>query len=156
MHLLNGDVVAQHRMVGAARGDPALHAGGQVGQGFPHDAGHRQIGHGQDGLDALDVLADQAQTAAHIDEAHDDGLAGLALKDQTGGVLLVQADAQVMGLDAGLLRRSAGADFRQFPPLTPHKRCRLFRSRTRKVCLFLLSEVIIIFPRGGAGLFFRF
>ena len=55
-----------------------------------------------------------------------------------------------------LLAVLSGLGFCQFPPLMPHKSCRLFRSRTYKICRFLLSEVIIIFPRGGAGLFFRF
>ena len=36
---------------------------------LPHHPGHRQIGHGQNGLDAVDVLADKPQAAPHIDEA---------------------------------------------------------------------------------------
>ena len=50
----------------------------------------------------------------------------------------------------------SGLGFCQFSPLMPHKSCRLFRSRTRKICRFLLLGVGVIFPRGGAGLFLCF
>ena len=73
---------------------------------------------------------------------------------------LFRADTALTGgVGAGnslLLAVLSGLGFCQFPPLMPHKSCRLFRSRTRKVCRFLLSGVGVIFPRGGAGLFFRF
>ena len=55
-----------------------------------------------------------------------------------------------------LLAALSGLGFCQFPPLMPHKSCRLFRRRICKVCRFLLSGVGVIFPRGGAGLFFCF
>ena len=73
--------------------------------------------------------------------------------------LSATGDAMTGGGGAGsgfLLAVLSGLGFCQFPPLMPHKSCRLFRSRTYKICRFLLSEVIIIFPRGGAGLFLRF
>ena len=73
---------------------------------------------------------------------------------------LFRADtALIGGVGAGsslLLAALSGLGFCQFPPLTQHKRCRLFRSRTRKICRFLLSGFGVIFPRGGAGLFLRF
>nr|WP_279044549.1 hypothetical protein [Gemmiger formicilis] len=73
---------------------------------------------------------------------------------------LFRADtALIGGVGAGsslLLAVLSGLGFCQFPPLMPHKSCRLFRSQTRKVCRFLLSGVGVIFMRGGAGLFLRF
>ena len=66
-------------------------------------------------------------------------------RDAAGGV----GNAIVLAVLSGL-------DFCEFTPLMPHKSCRLFRCRTCKVCRFLLSEVIIIFPRGGTGLFLCF
>lgn len=67
--------------------------------------------------------------------------------------------ALIGGVGAGgshLLAVLSGLGFCQFPPLMPHKSCRLFRRRTCKVCRFRLSGVGVIFPRGGAGLFLRF
>ena len=79
---------------------------------------------------------------------------------QCAALGLFRADTALTGgVGAGssfLLAVLSGLGFCQFPPLTPHKRCRLFRSRTCKVCRFRLSGVGVIFPRGGAGLFFRF
>ena len=73
---------------------------------------------------------------------------------------LFRADtALIGGVDAGssfLLAALSGLGFCKFPPLMPHKSCRLFRRRTCKVCRFLLSGVGVIFPRGGEGLLFRF
>ena len=85
----------------AACCDPALHAGGQVRLRLPHHAGHRQIGHGHDGLDAVDILHDQPQAAAHVDQRSHYGVALLALEHQTGRILLVHTDSQRMGLDPG-------------------------------------------------------
>ena len=120
----------------AAGGDPAGQAGGEVGHGAPHHAGHGQVGHVHDGLDALDVLADQAQAAAHVDEADDDGLARVPLKDQTGGRLAV-ADAQRMHLDAGLFRRHRGADLQHV--------------RAQAVLLALDQMVGVVLHEGGAA-----
>ena len=79
---------------------------------------------------------------------------------QCAALDLFRADTALTGgVGAGsnfLLAVLSGLGFCQFPPLTPHKRCRLFRSRTCKVCRFLLSGVGVIFPRGGAGLLFCF
>ena len=94
----------------AARGDPALQAGGQIRHRAPHDAGDRQVRHLHDRLDALDVLADQAQTAAHVDQADDDRVALAALEHQARRVLLVHADAQVMRFNARLRAGHARAD----------------------------------------------
>ena len=63
------------------------------------------------------------------------------------------------GVGAGssfLLAVLVGLGFCPFPSLMPHRSSRLFRRRTCKVCRFLLSGGGVIFPRGGAGLFFRF
>ena len=110
MHLLNGDVVAQHRMVGAARGDPALDTRPQVGHGLPHNTRDWQVRHGKNRLYGLDVLHDEAKPAAHVDKAHDDGLAGLSFKDKSGGVFFIHADAEVMRLDARTVGSQARAD----------------------------------------------
>ena len=73
---------------------------------------------------------------------------------------LFRADTTLTGgVGAGsslFLAALSGLGFCQFPPLPPHKRCRLFRSQTRKVCRFLLSGVGVIFPCSGAGLLFCF
>lgn len=96
LHLFRGYVVAEDGVVGTAGGDLAPYAGGEAGVGLPHYPRHGQIGHGQDRLDAVDILANEAQTVAHINEADHDGVALLALKHQTGGVLLVHTDAQTV------------------------------------------------------------
>ena len=73
---------------------------------------------------------------------------------QRAALGLFRADtALIGGVGAGsslLLAVLSGLGFCQFPPLMPHKSCRLFRRRTCKVCRFLLSGVGVIFPRGGA------
>ena len=115
LHHLGGEGGGQHRVVGAAGLDPALDAGEQVGGGLPHDPGHGQVGHLQDGLDDLNVLDDHAQAAAHVDEGDHDAGALLALKHQTGGGLAV-ADAQGVDLDAGLFRRDGGAHLQHVGP----------------------------------------
>ena len=135
-HLLGGHVVAQHRVVGAAGGDPALDAGGKVRHRLPHHPGHRQVGHGQDGLDAPDVLADEPQPAAHVDEAHHDGVPLVALKHKAGGGLAV-ADAQRVHLDAGPSRRHAGADLQHVGP--------------QAVLIARLQMVGVVLHEGGAA-----
>ena len=79
---------------------------------------------------------------------------------QRAALDLFGADTALFGgVGAGgshLLAVLSGLGFCQFPPLMPHKSCRLFRRRTCKVCRFRLSGVGVIFPRGGAGLFLRF
>ena len=97
-------------MVRAAGGDPALHAGEKVRHGPPHDSRHRQIGHRQDGLHRLDVLDDEPEPPAHVDERNHNSGASLALEHQPGRVLLVHADAKVVGLNSRLVRRQGGAD----------------------------------------------
>ena len=73
-------------MVGSTCCDPALHAGGKAGLGLPHNPSHRKIRHRHNGLDAVDILADQAQTAAHVNQGHYNGVALLALKHQPGRI----------------------------------------------------------------------
>lgn len=79
---------------------------------------------------------------------------------QCAALALFRADtALIGGVDAGssfLLAALSGLGFCQFPPLMPHKSCRLFRRRTCKVCRFRLSGVGVIFPRDGTGLLLRF
>ena len=123
-------------MMRAASGDPALHAGGKVGHRAPHDAGHGEVRHVHDGLHALNILADQAETAAHVHQGNNDGAAGLALEDQAGRGLAV-ADAQGMHLNAGLIRRHRGADLQHVG--------------AQAVLLALHQVVGVILHEGGAA-----
>ena len=89
LHLFGGYIIGQCGVVRAACADPTFQPCGQIGHGLPHDAGYRQVGHGQNGLDAVDILEDQPQTSAHIHKAYHNGAALVPFKHQTGGRLAV-------------------------------------------------------------------
>ena len=50
-------------------------------------------GGGKNQLYGLDVLHDEAESAAHVNKAHNDGLAELSFKDKSDGVFFIHADA---------------------------------------------------------------
>ena len=91
--LLGGHVVGKDGVMCAACGDPAFHARGEAGHGSPHDSCDRQVRHGKNQLYGLDVLHDEAESAAHVNKAHNDGLAELSFKDKSDGVFFIHADA---------------------------------------------------------------
>ena len=114
-----------------------------------HAANIARCGLGGDGFFFCPLSGQICPTARALRRIGQRAALGLFRADTalTGGV----------GVGSSLfLAALSGLGFCQFPPLTPHKSCRLFRSQTLKVCRFLLSGVGVIFMRGGAGLLFCF
>ena len=88
-------------MVRAARVDPGLGAHLEVRARGPEDGAGGQHRHGLLDLLAVDVLDDQAEAVAQVDEGGGDGRAGLGGEDQARGVLAV-AHGERRGADGDL------------------------------------------------------
>ena len=102
-HLLRGEVEAHGRVVRAARVDPGLGAHLEVGARGPEEGAGRQHRHGLLDLLAVDLLDDQAEAVAQVDEGAGDGRAGLAREDEAGGVLAVaHGERRLADRDAAL------------------------------------------------------
>ena len=136
--LLGSHVVGKNGVVCAASSDPAFDAGREIGHRAPHNAGDRQVRHGHDRLDGLNILHDEAQSAAHVDEACDNALASLAFKDETSGILFVHADAEEVRLDARTARCNGRAD--------------LEHMRAEGIFLALDEVIGVVLHKGGAAL----
>ena len=96
-------------MVRAAGVDPGLGADLEVGARGPEEGAGGQHRHGLLDLLAVDVLDDQAEAVAQVDEGGGDGGAGLAGEDQARRVLTV-AHGQRRGADRDLALGDGGVD----------------------------------------------
>ena len=96
-------------MVGATSQNPGSGANLEGGLGNPEGAGNRQLGHGL-GLNALNLLRNQAETVAQVDDGSLDATTGLRGEDEAGGLLLADADAQEVDLKFGLVAGNERTD----------------------------------------------
>ena len=81
----------------------------ECGLGNPECRGNGQLGHGLR-LDALNLLRDEAEAVAEVNDGSLDARTGLRGEDEAGGLLLADADAEEMNFELGLVGSDERAD----------------------------------------------
>ena len=100
--VLLGDVVGESTVVRTTGQNPGCSANLECGLRNPESRGYGQLRHGL-GLDALNLLRDEAEAVAQVNDSSLDATTGLRGEDETGGLLLADADAEEVYLELWLV-----------------------------------------------------
>ena len=100
--VLFGDVVREGAVVSTTCKNPGTSTNLEGGLGYPEGTGHRQMRHGL-WLDAFNLLRDEAEAVAKVNDSSLDTTTSLRGEDETSGLLLADADAEEVNLELGLV-----------------------------------------------------